>query len=589
MFVKMIPPANQFLPFFPSSYPDETIGSRISRFHILRGQPTAKFTYKQLFDVAPFSLTTLVQPHLDKLASKLPGSAKYNLQTIQNENTLLPLCQHFSGTQVSLTNSTSETDIYAIELPRRIKGSSTVTHMCPQCLVQDEQEHGCAYIHRSHQIPGVTVCWKHTCKLLDRCPACSCPFARPNELILSAWLGCTCGYVIGDHSNAVEESVKEVEIGFANFTRTLLIAEPILLNTLQLVTLYRKRAIELGFGRGTDKLNRSSLFARLEDYFGIELLSKIDTAYRSGKTSGWFHVVGTSAAAESPLYRHLLLAYFLFRDAALFLDRARSSVIEDPPEENLSNAESPERVEDDLINDLIKAAQRYDCNAQGLWRYNFGGMKRLVRIMPTACEVIDARLKVERAKRERDSKEATLRRRRDEELDRQWAAAIRSNWKNLYEENKRPTRVTKSKLLKQSKLRGQIRNSSAWPSKDRFPLTIAASDECMESTWHFYARRLLWTILSLPDPETADHVIIIFSGLETHKVREVLKYFGDIPRGGGASMAVIATILNARGIKNDWAGPCPERTFYRAGRAYRLRTSRRGPIGGRAGDPTTVL
>jgi len=88
-------PSKELLPFFPASLPDETIGSRISRYHILRGQPTAHTTYRQLFNQSPFSLTTLVQPHLDKLAARLPGSPKFNLKTIQKENTLLPLFQHF--------------------------------------------------------------------------------------------------------------------------------------------------------------------------------------------------------------------------------------------------------------------------------------------------------------------------------------------------------------------------------------------------------------------------------------------------------------------------------------------------------------
>ncbi|MBC3862694.1 hypothetical protein H8K32_11325 [Undibacterium jejuense] len=83
-------PSKELLPFFPASLPDETIGSRISRYHILRGQPTAHTTYRQLFDQSPFSLTTLVQPHLDKLAARLPGSPKFNLKTIQKENELPP-------------------------------------------------------------------------------------------------------------------------------------------------------------------------------------------------------------------------------------------------------------------------------------------------------------------------------------------------------------------------------------------------------------------------------------------------------------------------------------------------------------------
>jgi len=71
----------------------------------------------------------------------------------------------------------------------------------------------------------------------------------------------------------------------------------------------------------------------------------------------------------------------------------------------------------------------------------------------------------------------------------------------------------------------------------------------MESTWHFYARRILWTLLSLHDINTSDYVTIIFSGLEVHKSKEIIKYFLDIPRGSGASIEIINSLLLARGIK----------------------------------------
>lgn len=58
--------------------------------------------------------------------------------------------------------------------------------------------------------------------------------------------------------------------------------------------------------------------------------------------------------------------------------------------------------------------------------------------------------------------------------------------------------------------------------------------------------------------------------------------FSDIARGAGPSIKVIMAILSSRCITTNWEGPCPEQEFYKAGRAYRLRTSRRGPIGGRA-------
>jgi len=394
-------PSKELLPFFPASLPDETIGSRISRYHILRGQPTAHTTYRQLFNQSPFSLTTLVQPHLDKLAARLPGSPKFNLKTIQKENTLLPLFQHFSSTHIMCSNPLIESDIRTVEQPRRINGKSALTHICPHCLIEDEKVHAYSYIHRSHQIPGVTVCWKHEVKLLDRCPECQCPFAQPNQLILSAWLGCTCGYNISNCAKAESEPATEVEIGFARFTQALLTADPIQLNTTQLAKLYRKRAADLGFSRGTGLLNRNALFEQLEEYFGAELLSKIDNAYKSGKLSGWFIVVSLSAALEAPLYRHLLLSYFLFRNAQFFLEQARCANQECVAIEADENIQSEKKIEDELVRDMIEAAQRYNCDAQKLWKYNFGGMKKLVKTLPNACDIIDARLKIENQKKQK--------------------------------------------------------------------------------------------------------------------------------------------------------------------------------------------
>ena len=70
------------VPFFPAGLPDETIGSRVSRYHIRRGRPTMATTFRQLFDRSPFSLTNLIQPHLEALAARLPGSQALNLSLI---------------------------------------------------------------------------------------------------------------------------------------------------------------------------------------------------------------------------------------------------------------------------------------------------------------------------------------------------------------------------------------------------------------------------------------------------------------------------------------------------------------------------
>lgn len=593
MFEKQNTSSTKILPFFPSALPDETIGSRVSRYHIRRGRPTAHATYHQLFDRGPFSLTTLVQPYLEKLAARLPGSPAMNLYSLQNDSTLLPLFQRFSGTRKATGHASRESDITSVELPRRIIGDSRLTHICTQCLVDDEHAHGCPYIHRSHQIPGVTACWKHATPLIDRCPSCRQPFAQPNQLILSAWLGCECGHSLAESAIATQASPSDIEVEFARFTRTLLESEHIQLKPSHLVQLYKVRAGELGFGWGGNRVNRQSLFAELEAFFGMSLLSRIDPAYRQRKTSGWFGVLHSSQSVETPLHRHLLFAFFLFREAALFLkltqefaEATKNSELLFSENNYSKSPNFPERddatvAQEELMNEMVEVAQRYGYDTQQLWNHHVGSMKRLVKYLPNACELIDTRLKEAAAKKRRYVARTSRTKARDLESDVQWMEAIRASSAAIYNKEQRPFRVTMNQLVKTAKY---CPKGLQLPTEVRFPLTRAAAVAHAESTWHFYARRILWTLQSLHDPETPMHKILNLARLELYKGKAVYEYFVNVRRCGGASVREVNAILASHGIRTDWKGPCPDKTFYRAGRGYQLRTSRRGPIGGRAGE-----
>ncbi len=583
--------SNTMLPYFPAGFPDETIGSRISRYHILRGQPTIQTTYGQLFDRLPFSSNAMVHPHLDRLAKKLPGSAAHNLMTLHAESTLGPLFQRFAGTRLDSTTTVRGNDAPLPSRPRRIRGDSRLTHICAQCLRDDQTSLGSPYIHRSHQIPGVTSCWRHETRLLDRCPFCRCPFARPNELILSAWLGCACGSSIAEHVPTEPWSPSEIEREFAEFTRQLLASETVPLSARQLVAIYKHRALELGYGWGDQKINRKRLFDHLEKFFGEALLGKMDPAYGKGKTSGWFHLLTPSSSQETPLNRHLIFVYFLFRDPSLFLSRSVAAANTDLSMFADTHASDP-NVQKGVVGDtqpndpaqvlfaeLTEAAQRFGYDTQQLWQYHFSAMKRLVKLMPEASTVLDAYFRKTKEKEVRTALAAFKSRERLRRTDVKWSDEITATAPRLIWKDIRPVKITKHQLLNG----GSIKQAT-WPVPSKYPLTCVALNQKAESMWHFYARRMLWTLQALNDPHTPAHKIIILAALEVNKARAVLAFFSDAPRGGGTSMEIIRAILKGRGIGTDWKGPCPEQEFYRAGRAYKLRTSRWGPIGGKAGD-----
>lgn len=588
------PPA-RLLPFFPAGFPDETIGSRVSRYHIRRGRPTMYTTYKHLFGKLPFSLTGLVQPNLVRLAEKLPGSPEANLLELQHDSTLLPLFQQFFGPKTATRHAGRAYGTPLIKLSRRINGDSRLTYLCSHCLIDDEREHGWPYIHRAHQIPGVTACSKHATRLLDRCPSCACPFAQPNQLILSAWMGCECGYAIADYAHAGQQPASTVEVEFSRFAQMLLAAEPRRLSIDQLINMYKTRAVEIGCRWGGGRVNHRMLFGKIEAHFGEQLFSMIDPAYRSGKTEHWLNILCAHSAVEAPLTRHLMAAYFLFRDAGLFLSRADAILHSKPelgdlphifsgaPTASEKNAEDPmeKQPEDELLNELVSLAQRDDYDIAQLWRHHYTAMKRVVKLLPNAGDVIERRLAIAVANKKRDAARALKTRERNQLHDAQWSVSIKTSSADLYGKNAKPVRITRNKLLAASIVKPK---GAVWPSEPAFPLSVAASRAHEESIWHFYARRLLWTLQCLHDPKTPVYKIIMLARLEVNKAKVMLDYFSDFAPCGGGSIQVINAILSERGIGRDWQGPCPEREFYKTGRAYLLRTPRRGPVGGRTGD-----
>jgi hypothetical protein len=189
------------LHFFPASYPDETLYSRVSRYHILRGERKDENTFIELFgekghkvdfdEHAPISLRAL--------ASLLPGDPLVQLGKILSENTFLPFV-------VPIVDSRIE------EYPGKEFANA---RSCEVCLEEDEQLVGSAYLHRCHQLPAVSACWKHGVKLIDACPCCGLFFKKPGKFFGTPVTGCSCGWRITNHSTATAAAASNAEHEFA--------------------------------------------------------------------------------------------------------------------------------------------------------------------------------------------------------------------------------------------------------------------------------------------------------------------------------------------------------------------------------------
>jgi hypothetical protein len=550
------------------SLPDEAIISVIGRFHILsfNGTPTA--TFQELFNCAPFNLSAWIPPHIEMLASRIGKDVEACTLEILRAHTLYPLLAIFNGLSFPASPKRATAN-KAANTPKRF--SAETIRLCLDCLREDLEVYGVRYIHRSHQVPGVEVCSKHGSLLLYKCPYCECSFSRHYNLPLVPWRQCTCKKYVFDSISPAQEA-DPVALSYAQFSTTLLqLAPHAPVSPHTLVETYRERSREIGCSWGNDKVSRVRLKTEMEEFYGKAFLRRTDTAYRDDRLSEWLKMLNDYSVTEPPLGRHLLFAHFLFRDAAQFLATiGATNRNEQPPgieqlvvkrrtagidTSRTSKPSIKQRIAA-LLRELTDRARDIpDCSIEDLWKSHYGLMKRLVSLdLETITQL---RRKLQHLKPKPVGPTKIPRR---SEKDGERARFVMATAAALYASVGKPEKITINRLAK------DIGGNPAALNQYAFPETLRALEECAESNWHFYARRILWAKLAHKD--AAISVVRARSGVEYHRSLVLMQLFQDVDLSVSYGAGTITRLLAERGIQRDWSGPCPEREFPPAGRRY---------------------
>lgn len=557
------------LPMFPSAYPDEYFAAVIGRYHVLSGNRTERDTFHQLFDAAPFRLTHWIPNHLDAFAKNFSEHSSDFPQLLE-KHTMLPLLRIFCGFDIKYEGKRNDIPRPVGRIPKRNLGNRGATQICEQCLVDDMPVYGMSFYRRSHQIPGVTVCSNHGTVLLQRCPQCQCPFDEPYKLTLSPWEPCVCGYRLGTSQTFKAKKGNKVEIKYAKFCEVLTGFQLPVVSESALVAVYWGRIFKLGFNKKT-LVDRVALTAALEEYYSSELLSKMDYAYRQGLTTDWVRT-GNGNGHDvhiMPMQRHLLLANFLFSDPLQFIKNIQKQLTLDEKKllkENKNSCNEKivdlrlnvQRVTPIKLSDPVGAVKRAELlsllackknwNVQILWDKKHSLMKWLVQNdrvwFDQLLSTLDKRIALDFSGQYLTSEQQL----RDEEA----AKAISEKAKEFYETSLRPRKVTKSYLMASAGLNQQVLDALTYPKAAK------AIKEFTESNWHFYARRLLWTLDSM-DKEgmPAPSILREASGMEHKRGIKLIEYFAEheLLRTDVLRTDMIMAILDKAGLQRNWDGP----------------------------------
>jgi len=310
--------------FFPMSMPDEMLHSRITRYHFLSGNKTAGETFRDLFGSEPFSVGMLPK-QIEVLADRLPGDTASNLDELICTNTTFPAYRPFLGIGQELEGSALGRSFSGVvRVPRREGAVHGKAKLCPTCVQQDLLEVGYAYWHRSHHLPGVSVCWRHGDPLIHSCPKCFHPFFRKLRMLPSLTEPCVCGWSV--LAPATVNNGTHLEKKFAEFAHELLQRNMPLMSSETLSSSYVRQCRKRGFIHGKFA-GTAKLFDSIRDRYGDEYLSKIDKAYENGKHNQWIRFNASKGQLDMPLTRHMIIALHLFGNIDEFEGSLRKEAI----------------------------------------------------------------------------------------------------------------------------------------------------------------------------------------------------------------------------------------------------------------------
>ncbi len=156
----------RMIPCFPDPFPDEILYSVWARYRDrVQYSDEAKVT-EELFGGTVGVIVDL-PCYLKYLVEHLPPGNSYTVDWLVDHHTLFPFYGPFLPQErydrlreqmISGPGSALHTraGISRLSIP-----SPIVLRYCPICVKRDREQHGEAYWHRLHQVPGVEICPEH--------------------------------------------------------------------------------------------------------------------------------------------------------------------------------------------------------------------------------------------------------------------------------------------------------------------------------------------------------------------------------------------------------------------------------------------
>ena len=311
------------LKFFPTPYPDEILYSVFCRYNARCGNPSATRASITLFDQM-YGKNLFLPDKIEIIASQVPEAANLTAERLIEETTIFPFLKPF------LYKSKIDSLLYSMRfgnpkilnmlgLRRNQTLSPQYLRYCRECLRDDVLKYGEPYWHRLHQMPGVSVCSKHTVPLLEsNVDTAEIKYGYYPLIPQSS-----------EYQLLFESDTATKMTAFSCDVEWLLANGRHLSGYEQTLELYDCWMRDSGFRSHNGITSYQKLNKDLVEYYGYGFLS-LFRAYNSGVCTWLRNIVQIQQRLTHPLY-HLLLMRFLAGSAEEFFTAKRERIAEHLP------------------------------------------------------------------------------------------------------------------------------------------------------------------------------------------------------------------------------------------------------------------
>lgn len=315
------------MPFFPNPYEDELLYSIIARYHRLSGNILMRTSLQDLFGSGNVCSSVILPGKIGYLANQIPYGS-ISAGNLLLKYTLFPYysafqSQHIINDVLNWENGKNNSAIFQkLGIWGSVIKQPEYLRYCPQCYLEDIQLYCESYWRKLHQTPGVLVCPKHGCQLMNStisyCSRDSHDYFSMNiEYLFPAQVPPT--LTESDVEKATLIS-RDLEWLYANYD----LVRSTFCKQGSFRWVYLKLLSEKGLATPHASLYLEKLTYEFKKYYGDDLLNIWGVNFDTSMSKIWIASMCRNTQRSFQPLRHVLLAQFLCGSLKEFISYAQN-------------------------------------------------------------------------------------------------------------------------------------------------------------------------------------------------------------------------------------------------------------------------